>query len=117
MVERLQSSSTQPERIGLHHLLGRLPRDVSRKLLAGERPLKLREGEMLFERGDTGDGCYWLRRGVLAVYVASATAPAWSYTSPCSRARRQSSPRRRGAGLSQRSAAWKAAIATSNRSR
>jgi CRP/FNR family cyclic AMP-dependent transcriptional regulator len=26
----------------------------------------------LFERGDAGDGCYWLRRGVLAVCVASA---------------------------------------------
>src|SRR5215813_14683624 len=73
MVERLQSSSTQPERVGLRHVLGRLPRDVSRRLLAGERPLKLSEGEMLFERGDTGDGCYWLRRGVLAVYVVSAT--------------------------------------------
>jgi CRP/FNR family transcriptional regulator, cyclic AMP receptor protein len=71
--ERLQSSNTEPERIGLHHLLGRLPRDVSRKLLLGERPLKLPEGETLFERGDIGDGCYWLRRGVLAVYVASAT--------------------------------------------
>jgi CRP/FNR family transcriptional regulator len=73
MVERVQSSSTQPERLGFHHVLGRLPRDVSRRLLLGERPLKLREGETLFERGDTGDGCYWLRRGVLAVYVASAT--------------------------------------------
>jgi CRP/FNR family transcriptional regulator, cyclic AMP receptor protein len=71
--ERLQSSNTEPERIGLHHLLGRLPRDVARKLLLGERPLKLPEGETLFERGDIGDGCYWLRRGVLAVYVASAT--------------------------------------------
>jgi len=27
----------------------------------------------LFERGDAGDGCYWLRHGVLAVCVASAT--------------------------------------------
>lgn len=62
-----------PERLGLNHLLGRLPHDVSRKLLAGERTLRLREGETLFERGDAGDGCYWLRRGVLAVYVVSAT--------------------------------------------
>lgn len=46
---------------------------MSRKLLAGERTLRLGEGETLFERGDTGDGCYWLRRGVLAVYVVSAT--------------------------------------------
>src|SRR5215467_12506216 len=27
---------------------------------------------MLFERGDPGDGCYWLLRGVLAVCVGSA---------------------------------------------
>ena len=27
----------------------------------------------MFERGDVGDGCYWLRHGVLAVCVASAT--------------------------------------------
>ena len=71
--ECLQSSDSVPERLGLNHLLGRLPHDVSRKLLAGERTLRLREGETLFERGDAGDGCYWLRRGVLAVYVVSAT--------------------------------------------
>jgi CRP/FNR family transcriptional regulator, cyclic AMP receptor protein len=40
--------------------------------LHGARLLNLSEGETLFERGDIGDGCYWLRRGVLAVYVASA---------------------------------------------
>jgi CRP/FNR family transcriptional regulator len=62
-----------PEPLGLNYLLGRLPHDVSRKLLAGERTLRLGAGETLFERGDTGDGCYWLRRGVVAVYVASAT--------------------------------------------
>ena len=27
----------------------------------------------MFERGDAGDGCYWLRHGVLAVCVASAS--------------------------------------------
>ena len=53
--------------------MSRLPRELFRKLLAGERTLRLREGDTLFERGDAGDGCYWLRRGVLAVCVASAT--------------------------------------------
>ena len=61
-----------PEKIGLHHLLGRLPTDVSRQLLAGKRTLRLREGMTLFERGDIGDGCYWLLNGVVAVSVASA---------------------------------------------
>lgn len=68
---RLVSSATAPTIRS--HLLSALPRDISGKLLAGERTLKLRQGETLFERGDTGDGCYWLRHGVLAVCVASAT--------------------------------------------
>ena len=62
-----------PEKIGLHNLLGRLPSDVSRKLFAGKRPLRLPTGAMLFERGDVGDGCYWLLQGVVAVSVASAS--------------------------------------------
>jgi len=70
--EHLSSSDTEPEKIGFHNLLGRLPRQFADKLLAGERTLALREGDTLFERGDAGDGCYWLRRGVLAVCVASA---------------------------------------------
>ena len=59
------------EKLGLH-LLAKLPREFISKLLASERTLKLREGATLFERGDAGDGCYWLRRGVLSVCVASA---------------------------------------------
>ena len=69
----MQFSQTAPEKPSLH-LLAKLPREFTNKLLAGERTLKLREGETLFERGDAGDGCYWLRRGVLAVCVASADA-------------------------------------------
>jgi CRP/FNR family transcriptional regulator, cyclic AMP receptor protein len=68
---RLDSSATAPKIRS--HLLSALPRDISSRLLAGERTLKLRQGETLFERGDAGDGCYWLRHGVLAVCVASAT--------------------------------------------
>ena len=71
--ERLQFSEAARDMVGPHNLLGRLPSDLSSKLLAGERKLKLREGETLFERGDAGDGCYWLRRGVLAVCVNSST--------------------------------------------
>ena len=53
-------------------MLGRLPPDLAARLLEGERTITLREGQTLFERGDAGDGCYWLRRGVLAVLIASA---------------------------------------------
>jgi CRP/FNR family transcriptional regulator, cyclic AMP receptor protein len=52
-------------------LLGRLPRELSSKLL-GERTVSLRQGETLFERGDAGDGCYWLRHGVVAIHATSA---------------------------------------------
>jgi CRP/FNR family transcriptional regulator len=52
--------------------LGGLPREFAGSLLAGERTINLHEGETLFERGDAGDSCYWLRSGVLTVCVASA---------------------------------------------
>lgn len=52
-------------------LLGGLPRELSDKLLLG-KPIILRKGKTLFERGDAGDGCYWLRQGVVAVSAMSA---------------------------------------------
>ena len=67
----MQASDTAPARPGLQ-LLAALPRELLSRLLAGERSLKLSAGQTLFERGDAGDGCYWLRRGVLSVCVASA---------------------------------------------
>jgi CRP/FNR family cyclic AMP-dependent transcriptional regulator len=62
---------TVPETVGPHNLLAKFPRELSAKLLTGERTVMLREGETLFERGDAGDGCYWLRRGVLTVFILS----------------------------------------------
>ena len=70
--ERLSSSATATARIGPDNVLGRLPPELAAKLLVGERTITLREGQTLFERGDAGDGCYWLRRGVLAVLITSA---------------------------------------------
>jgi CRP/FNR family transcriptional regulator len=67
----VQASETAPAKPGLQLLAG-LPREFFSKLLAGERTLKLGAGQTLFERGDAGDGCYWLRRGVVSVCVASA---------------------------------------------
>lgn len=68
----LATSETGPEEnIGPNNLLARLPREIAGKLLATERTVTLSEGEVLFERGDAGDGCYWLRRGVLKVCVES----------------------------------------------
>ena len=68
----LHSIETTAERIRPDNVLGRLPAELSGKLLSGERTINLRAGDTLFERGDAGDGCYWLRRGVLAVSVGSA---------------------------------------------
>jgi len=70
--ERLSSSTTTPVKFGPDNVLGRLPPELAGKLLAGERTITLREGQTLFERGDAGDGCYWLRRGVIAVLITSA---------------------------------------------
>jgi CRP/FNR family transcriptional regulator len=62
---------TGPDKIGPNTLLTGLPREISGRLLAGERAVTLAAGETLFERGDAGDGCYWLRSGVVKVCVAS----------------------------------------------
>ena len=71
--ERLQSVDTIREDLAPPNLLGRLPQEFSGKLL-GERTVTLAKGETLFERGDAGDGCYWLRRGVVTVCAISAGA-------------------------------------------
>ena len=68
----MRASEATAERIGPFNLLAGLPPEFSGKLLVGERTVTLREGETLFERGDVGDGCYWLRRGVVAVSITSA---------------------------------------------
>jgi CRP/FNR family transcriptional regulator len=60
------------ESVGPQTLLGKLPREFTGRL-PGERTVSLAKGETLFERGDAGDGCYWLRSGVVTVCATSAT--------------------------------------------
>jgi CRP/FNR family transcriptional regulator len=56
---------------GSHNLLAALPLEYSSRLLAGAPTIKLKKGQALFEVSATGDGCYWLKEGVLKVSVAS----------------------------------------------
>jgi CRP/FNR family transcriptional regulator len=53
------------------NLLTALPLEYSSRLLAGAPTVNLKKGQALFEMGDTGDGCYWLKEGVLKVSVTS----------------------------------------------
>lgn len=69
----LQSSPPRPATGAAANLLSSLPREVAGKLLSAERARTLAAGAILFERGDPGDGCYWLQKGVLKVSVASAS--------------------------------------------
>src|SRR6516162_10601503 len=57
--------------VGSHNLLAGLPLEYSSRLLAGAPTINLKKGQALFEIGATGDGCYWLKGGVLKVSVAS----------------------------------------------
>lgn len=57
-----------PSALGV--LLG-LPERYSAPLLAGATRVVLRPGEVLFDKGDVGDGCYWVKGGILKVKVAS----------------------------------------------
>ena len=56
---------------GSSNLLAALPVEYSTRLLAGAPTTNLKKGEALFEIGDTGNGCYWLKEGVLKVSVTS----------------------------------------------
>lgn len=63
-----------PPRSGLpysRNILAGLPGEYASDLLASASSVALPQGEVLFQRGAPGDGCYWLQRGVLKVSVAS----------------------------------------------
>ena len=53
-------------------ILSLLPAKISQQLINSSRRVQLLSGQILFEKGDAGDGCYWLETGVLKVSVASS---------------------------------------------
>jgi CRP-like cAMP-binding protein len=55
------------------HILSHLPEDLTKRLFARSRPLKLSPDQVLFLAGDPGDGCYHVDKGLLKVSVASHT--------------------------------------------
>jgi CRP/FNR family transcriptional regulator len=52
-------------------ILEGLPAPLIKRLLTGAEEVTLQDGERLFGEGDSGDGCYWLRSGLLKVSVSS----------------------------------------------
>jgi CRP/FNR family transcriptional regulator, cyclic AMP receptor protein len=56
---------------GSHNLLSGLPPEYSARLLAKAPTTNLKKGQILFTIGAAGDGCYWLKEGVLKISVAS----------------------------------------------
>jgi CRP/FNR family cyclic AMP-dependent transcriptional regulator len=52
-------------------ILDGLPAPLIKRLLKGAEDVALQDGERLFGEGDAGDGCYWLRSGLLKVSVSS----------------------------------------------
>ncbi len=52
-------------------ILTDLPEAYSKRLLEGATTVALKDGEPLFRLGDAGDGCYWLRSGLLKVSIVS----------------------------------------------
>ena len=55
----------------MHGVLLGLPRAFSARLLEKATTVILEEGQVLCERGDPGDGCYWMHQGVLKVVLRS----------------------------------------------
>ena len=52
-------------------ILDGLPAPLVKRLLKGAEDVVLKDGERLFGEGDSGDGCFWLRSGLLKVSVSS----------------------------------------------
>jgi len=55
-----------------HGLILGLPERFSESLRSNARRISLMAGEILFNKGDVGDGCYWVDRGILKVTVMSS---------------------------------------------
>jgi CRP/FNR family cyclic AMP-dependent transcriptional regulator len=53
------------------HLFSHLPEQLTNRLFARSRPVKLSPDQVLFLAGDPGDGCYRIDKGLLKVSVAS----------------------------------------------
>ena len=56
---------------GSHNLLSGLPPEYSARLLEKAPTISLTKGQALFQIGAAGDGCYWLKEGVLKVSMVS----------------------------------------------
>ena len=54
-------------------LLQALPPDLSKRLFALARPLRVKAGRMVFAAGDAADGCYVIEEGLLKVTVGLET--------------------------------------------
>src|SRR5260370_6188818 len=53
------------------NILAELPRQYSSLLLRNAKSVVLPQNNTLFQKGDPGDGCYWVQSGDLKVIVAS----------------------------------------------
>ncbi|MBL6617454.1 MAG: Crp/Fnr family transcriptional regulator [Reyranella sp.] len=56
-----------------HSLLHEFPQHIVTELLRDARPVVLAKGDVLFTRGDLGESCYLVRRGVIKVSIASSS--------------------------------------------
>jgi CRP/FNR family cyclic AMP-dependent transcriptional regulator len=55
-----------------HSLLHEFSQSIVAELLRDSKPILLAKGEVLFTRGDRGDSCFLVRRGVIKVGIASS---------------------------------------------
>jgi CRP/FNR family transcriptional regulator len=65
------NAGTQFNFFNTNNILAGLPTGFVSPLLASAPSLSLRAGKLLFEKGDPGDGCYWLQTGNVKISVSS----------------------------------------------
>jgi CRP/FNR family transcriptional regulator, cyclic AMP receptor protein len=66
-----ETASAHPNFFTTNNILAGLPTGFVSPLLASAPTVSLRAGKRLFEKGDAGDGCYWLQTGAVRISVSS----------------------------------------------
>lgn len=65
------SNASQRTRYSSSNILAALPTRFVSALLARGRPVSRVANAVLFSKGDSGDGCYWLQTGIVKVTASS----------------------------------------------
>ena len=69
----LNLAAAKSDRAHARDILSQLPSPHLSRLMKAGKSKRLLRGEVLFDKGEPGDSCYWVMKGTLKVGVSSDT--------------------------------------------